>query len=118
MAHTDNSGVDPAEGLRATAAAQPQRPQETEDPLLSSLSMREFQVFCRLTAGSSVNAIAAELSVSAKSVTTYRARLLEKMGCTSTEELVTYVRKRLDAARARRRDLVGGTGIEPVASTV
>ncbi len=124
--NTENRARSPVEGVHAVrsspenaaAAPLPQGPQVAEAPLLSSLSKREFQVFCRLSGGSSITAIAAELNLSAKSVSTYRARLLEKMGCSSTDELITYVRRRLDAARARRRDLVGGTGIEPVASTV
>lgn len=55
-----------------------------------TLSDREFQVLRLLAAGKSVKEIAAELSLSAKTVSTYRARLLEKMHLRSTAELMHY----------------------------
>ena len=55
-----------------------------------TLSDREFQVLGLLAAGKSVKEIAAELSLSAKTVSTYRARLLEKMHLRTTAELMYY----------------------------
>jgi DNA-binding NarL/FixJ family response regulator len=55
-----------------------------------ALSEREFQTLRMLVAGKAVKDIAAELSLSAKTVSTYRARILEKLGLKSTVELVRY----------------------------
>lgn len=54
------------------------------------LSNREFQVLCLLGDGKSVNGIADELSLSAKTVSTYKARLLDKMEMETTAELIRY----------------------------
>jgi DNA-binding NarL/FixJ family response regulator len=58
------------------------------------LSDREYQVLCLLAAGKGVKEIALSLSVSAPTVSTYRARVLEKLGLTSTVELVRYALER------------------------
>lgn len=55
-----------------------------------SLSERELQVFLRLAQGESVSAIAEILSLSVKTVSTYRSRLLEKLNVSSNAELATY----------------------------
>ena len=55
------------------------------------LSDREFEVLRALGSGMMVKDVAAQLRLSAKTVSTYRARLLEKMGLKSKEELVRYV---------------------------
>ena len=55
-----------------------------------SLSDREFAVFRMLAAGRTVGQIAEELSLSVKTVSTYRTRLLEKMGLASNAELMQY----------------------------
>ncbi len=55
-----------------------------------TLSDREFQVLRLIAAGKSAKDIAAELSLSVKTVSTYRARLLEKMGLGSNAELIHY----------------------------
>jgi DNA-binding NarL/FixJ family response regulator len=54
------------------------------------LSHREFQVLCLIGKGFSVSEIAAELSLSAKTVSTYRSRLLEKMDLSSNGQLMRY----------------------------
>ena len=56
-----------------------------------SLSEREFEVMRLIAAGKSIKEIAALLSLSVKSVGTYRARLLEKMSMTTNAELIRYV---------------------------
>jgi two-component system invasion response regulator UvrY len=54
------------------------------------LSDREFEVMRGIAAGSSVSDIAAQMRLSVKTVSTYRARLLEKMGMGSNAELTRY----------------------------
>lgn len=58
------------------------------DPF-KSLSRREFEVMQALASGTSILEIAAQLGVSTQSVTTYRRRLLEKLGVRSNAELVS-----------------------------
>lgn len=55
------------------------------------LSDREFEVLRKLGSGKTVAEIADELNLSATTVSTYRARLLEKMRMTTTAELIRYV---------------------------
>lgn len=55
-----------------------------------TLSDREFQVLRLIAAGESVTEIAAELYLSVKTVSTYRARMLEKMNLATTAELIHY----------------------------
>ena len=60
------------------------------------LSDREFQILCLFGGGKTVKEIAGELSLSPPTVSTYRARMLEKMRLRTTAELVQYaVRNRL-----------------------
>jgi len=54
------------------------------------LSDREFEVMRRLGSGLTVSQIATELAISAKTVSTYRARILEKMAVASNADLVRY----------------------------
>ena len=58
--------------------------------LHEQLSDREFEVLRRLGTGRSVKEVAAELDLSPKTVSTYRARLMEKMRFSSTSDLVRY----------------------------
>ena len=55
-----------------------------------SLSDRELQVLVMIGSGKSVSEIATELSLSIKTVSTYRTRLLEKMGIESNAQLIKY----------------------------
>jgi len=57
------------------------------------LSDREYQVLCMIASGNTVKEIAAELSLSEKTVSTYRARILEKMNMKSNSELTHYAIK-------------------------
>jgi len=59
-------------------------------PLHASLSQREFQILCKLAVGRSVSEIAQELCISVKTVSTYRARVLEKMHLETNADLTTY----------------------------
>lgn len=61
-----------------------------DKPLHSLLSEREFQVFGKLAAGRSVSEIGRELCLSVKTVSTYRARILDKMGMKSNADLTSY----------------------------
>ncbi len=62
-------------------------------PLHTRLSQREFQIFCKLAAGFAVSKIAGELNLSVKTVSTYRARILEKMALASNAEITHYAIK-------------------------
>ena len=55
------------------------------------LSDREFEVLRSLGRGMTVKDVAGRLQLSAKTVSTYRVRLLEKMGLTTNADLVRYV---------------------------
>lgn len=55
-----------------------------------SLSDREYQVMLLLAAGKTVSEIATEISLSVKTVSTYRARILEKMDLKNNAELMLY----------------------------
>jgi DNA-binding NarL/FixJ family response regulator len=60
------------------------------------LSDREYQVFRQLASGKTVKDVAAELSLSVQTVSTYRARILAKMGFHTNAELTEYaIRGRL-----------------------
>ncbi|HMK59536.1 MAG TPA: response regulator transcription factor [Dissulfurispiraceae bacterium] len=59
-------------------------------PIHERLSEREYQVLCMIAGGKSGKEIAGELNLSAKTVSTYRARILEKMSMRSNAELTHY----------------------------
>jgi two-component system invasion response regulator UvrY len=63
---------------------------DTEGPLHNRLSERELQVFTRIARGIAPAAMASELGLSVKTVSTYRARILEKMGMRSNAEIAAY----------------------------
>ena len=95
-----SKGSDPEELVRATKTAlaggrylpadvlteqaAPPRPHE-------SLSDREYQVLRMIGQGRTVSEIAADLSLSVKTVSTYRSRILEKTGMRTNAELMRYV---------------------------
>jgi len=58
-----------------------------------SLSHREHQVFRLLTAGQSVSEIGAQLNLAPNTVSTYRARILEKTGAKNDVELALYAER-------------------------
>jgi two-component system, NarL family, invasion response regulator UvrY len=61
-----------------------------DQPAHESLSAREFEILLMIGSGKTVSQIAEELHLSATTVSTYRARLLEKMNMASTAELMRY----------------------------
>jgi DNA-binding NarL/FixJ family response regulator len=61
-----------------------------EGPLHSRLSDREFEVFKQLAGGASPTEIARRLHLSVKTVSTHKTRIQEKLGLSSTAELVRY----------------------------
>jgi DNA-binding NarL/FixJ family response regulator len=61
-----------------------------EGPSHKSLSDREFEVFQMLVHGRSITDIATNLHLSAKTVSTHKARILQKMKLLSIAELVRY----------------------------
>lgn len=62
-------------------------------PPHEQLSEREFQVFLRLAKGETVGDIAVALSLSVKTVSTYRTRIMEKMSLSSNSDLTYYALK-------------------------
>jgi two-component system invasion response regulator UvrY len=64
-----------------------------EKPRHQNLSQRELQVFLRLAAGEAVGNIAEHMSLSIKTVSTYRARIMEKLGMASNSDLTYYALK-------------------------
>jgi two-component system invasion response regulator UvrY len=61
-----------------------------EKPLHGKLSDREYQVLFLISSGKSVKEIGAELALSVKSISTYRARVLLKMNMKSNADLIHY----------------------------
>jgi two-component system, NarL family, invasion response regulator UvrY len=54
------------------------------------LSDREYDVMCRIASGKTVTEIAGELSLSVKTISTYRARILEKLGVKNSAQISRY----------------------------
>lgn len=65
----------------------------TDRPAHESLSDRELQVMCMFASGKANKQVAAELCISVKTVSTYRARILEKMNLQTTAEITRYAIK-------------------------
>ncbi len=73
-----------AEGLGSAAANQ---------PLHAQLSDRELQVYLRLARGETIGHMAVSMSLSVKTVSTYRTRVMEKMHLESNSDLTYYALK-------------------------
>jgi DNA-binding NarL/FixJ family response regulator len=84
MAGTAYVSASLAEHLATLLSRNPERPPH------ESLSDREMQVFRMLASGKSVKDIGGELDLSDKTISTYRARVLEKMNLRSNAELMRY----------------------------
>ena len=65
----------------------------TGRPLHESLSDREYQVMCMIASGKTLKEIAEQLSLSIKTISTYRSRILEKMNMKSNAELTHHAIK-------------------------
>jgi DNA-binding NarL/FixJ family response regulator len=62
-------------------------------PAHEQLSERELQVFLRLARGETIGHMAESMSLSVKTVSTYRTRVMEKMGLASNSDLTYYALK-------------------------
>jgi DNA-binding NarL/FixJ family response regulator len=65
-------------------------PAAPHNPLQASLSERELEIFVLLTAGHSLTAIGAQLFISSKTVSTHKARLMEKLKVDNMAGLMRY----------------------------
>ena len=77
--------LNPAVVQEMTANPQPERGRPHE-----ALSDREYQVLRMIASGLTVSQVAIRLSLSVKTVSTYRARVLEKMSMKTTAQLMHY----------------------------
>jgi DNA-binding NarL/FixJ family response regulator len=64
-----------------------------DQPIHEQLSEREFQVFLRLAKGETIGHMADSMSLSVKTVSTYRTRVMEKMKLESNSDLTYYAMK-------------------------
>lgn len=64
-----------------------------DQPLHEQLSERELQVMLRLARGETIGHLAESLSLSVKTVSTYRSRVMEKMQLASNSDLTYYALK-------------------------
>lgn len=78
--------VSPSLAEKLPLAWEPQR----QEPSHARLSDREFQVMCMLAAGKTTAEIADELSLSSQTISTYKARILEKMNMPSIAHVIRY----------------------------
>lgn len=72
-------------------------------PVHETLSDREYQIMCMIASGKEVGEIADELSLSIKTISTYRTRILQKMRMSTNAQLTYY---------AIRNGLVNGKELE------
>lgn len=79
-----------AEQLASAVGAGGGEGKGADQPLHERLSQREYQVFRLLSQGRSVGEIADALALSSNTVSTYRARILEKTGVRNDVELALY----------------------------
>ena len=86
-----------AEALAATVGAVASR---SGAGGVEALSHREHQVFRLLTAGHTVSEIGAQLKLAPNTVSTYRARILEKTGAKNDVELALFAERQTRAAPA------------------
>ncbi|RYE73353.1 MAG: response regulator transcription factor [Oxalobacteraceae bacterium] len=61
-----------------------------KDHTHTALTQRELDVLMKLAAGHKVSEIAVELGISIKTVSTHKARLMEKMGFTTLSQVIQY----------------------------
>ena len=63
---------------------------DADRPLHERLSTRELQIFRKIAAGVGISAIALELRLSVKTISTYRTRILEKLGYKTNADITSY----------------------------
>ena len=63
---------------------------DSKEPLHKKLSDREYEVFRMITSGKTAKDISVELSLSSKTISTYRTRVLEKMNMKTDAQLTYY----------------------------
>lgn len=63
---------------------------QTDKPLHELLSDREYQVFLMIASGKTLTEIGEELSLSVKTISTYRTRILEKLKMKKNAEIIYY----------------------------
>jgi DNA-binding NarL/FixJ family response regulator len=82
-----------SESVRREARSPARSPARSQRPaaLHASLSAQEYKVLLALAAGRRTGDVASELNLSAKTVSTYKRRVLNKLGIESTAALVRYV---------------------------
>ena len=66
---------------------------DSDRPPHDLLSNREYQTMCMIAGGKSVSEIAEQLSLSVKTVSVYRARVLQKLGVTNNAAIAHYALK-------------------------
>jgi len=66
---------------------------DTDKPCHESFSDREYQVMCMIASGKTVKEIAEEIFLSVKTISTYQARIQEKMKMKNNAELTYYAVK-------------------------
>ena len=64
--------------------------EDRKGPVHEELSDREYQVMCMIAAGKTVKEVAGGLSLSVKTVSTYRKRVIEKMGLKNNSQIMRY----------------------------
>ena len=66
---------------------------DLQKPIHETLSIREFQIFRMIATGKTTKTIAEDLSISVTTVSTHRARILEKMNLKTNADLTLYASK-------------------------
>lgn len=67
--------------------------QDSENPVHHTLSIREYQTLCLIASGKNLTDVARQMSISVKTVSVYRARVLQKMRLKNNAELMHYAIK-------------------------
>lgn len=98
----ESAGTQLVTALRKVASGRPYISMEVAEQLAmsampasgdashTSLSDREFEVFCHLAKGKSITEIGDMLHLSVKTVSTHKTRIMQKMGLNSISDLVQY----------------------------
>lgn len=63
---------------------------DADKPLHERLSKREMEIFRKIATGTGVSAIAEELGLSVKTISTYRSRIMEKLSFKSNADITAY----------------------------